>query len=54
LDELSDDVSLFLISKGIFEDSRGCQFLDQHPILANINDKREATEHFEWNSMFDL
>jgi hypothetical protein len=43
---------LFLISEGIFEDSRGYQFLDQRPILANINDNREATEYFVWNSTF--
>jgi hypothetical protein len=52
--EVFDVFLLFLISEGIFEDSRGCQFLDQHPILANIDDSREATEHFVWNLRFDL
>jgi hypothetical protein len=54
LNEVLDVFLLFLISEGIFEDSRGCQFLDQHPILANINDNREATERFVWNSTFGL
>jgi hypothetical protein len=54
LNELLDGFLQFLTSVGIFEGSQGCQFLDQHPILANINDNREATEHFVWNSMFDL
>ena len=52
LNELLDVFLLFLISEGIFEDSRGCQFVDQHPILANISDNHEATEHFVWNSTF--
>jgi hypothetical protein len=44
---------LFLISENIFEDFRGCQFLNQHPILANTNDSHGATEHFVWSSTFD-
>jgi hypothetical protein len=44
-----DDYLPSLISKDIFEGFRGYQFQDQHPILANINDTREATERFVWN-----
>jgi hypothetical protein len=53
LNSLIDVSLLFLISEGIFEDFRGCQFLNQHPMLANINDNHEATEHFVWNSTSD-
>jgi len=48
------DVSLVLISEGIFRDFRGCQFPSQRPNQASINDSHEAIEHFVWNSMFGL
>jgi len=49
------DVSLlFLTSEGISQDFQDYQFLNQHPVPANINESREAIEHFVWNSMFVL
>ena len=54
LNGLLDASLLFLISKGIFQDFRSCQFLNQHPILANINDNHEGTGHFVWILIFDL
>jgi len=53
LHELLEAFLLLLISEGIFEDLPGYQSLNQHPVLANINDNREATGHFVWNAAFD-
>jgi len=53
LNGLKDASSSFSISEGIFEDFRDYQFLNQHLILANINDSREAIERFVWSSAFD-
>ena len=52
--DLLDASLLFLISRGIFQDSQDYQFPSQRLNQASTGDSHEAIERFVWNSMSGL